>query len=317
LANGVGRAVVDAVDTAAVLPSPIAQTIDLLGDRLTVSILREAFVDHVRRFSQWIDLTGAPPAVLTTRLGALVEAGLMVREPRSAGVDRHDYLLTELGMATWEFLVSIWSWQREWSPEGALQPELVHVDCGHRGPPELMCRHCSRTVKRRDTYLEMDPSSLVLAGRSSRRRSTRNTPELPRADLQFTEVMEAIGDRWSALVTGLALSGVSRFGEFQSILKISPTTLTERLMRLTSVQMLTRGVGEREYALTPRGRALFPIFAFQIAWTQLAHPEADGLGLVLHHRNCDAPSLVPALRCRGCERVLTRTSVHFEASPFA
>jgi DNA-binding HxlR family transcriptional regulator len=306
------KAVVDAVAVRAVSQSPIAQTIDLLGDRLTVSILREAFVDHVRRFSRWIDLTGAPPAVLTTRLAALVEAGLMMREPRSAGVDRYDYLLTELGLATWEFLVSIWSWQREWSPEGSLQPELVHLDCGHRGPPELMCRHCLRTVKRRDTYLEMDPSSLVLAARSSRRRSTRNTSELPRADLQFTEVMEAIGDRWSALVTGLALSGVSRFGEFQSILKISPTTLAERLMRLTSVQMLTRGDCGREYALTPRGEALFPIFAFQIAWTKLAHPDADELGLVLHHRNCDVPSLVPALRCRGCDREVTRTSVLFE-----
>jgi DNA-binding HxlR family transcriptional regulator len=161
----------------------------------------------------------------------------------------------------------------------------------------------------------MDPSSLVLAGSSSRRRSTRNTPELPRADLQFAEVMEAIGDRWSALVTGLALSGVSRFGEFQSILTISPTTLTERLTRLTSVQMLMRGDGEREYALTPRGRALFPIFAFQIAWTRLAHPDTEGLGLVLYHRNCDTPSLLPALRCRGCERVMTRTSVHFETYP--
>jgi DNA-binding HxlR family transcriptional regulator len=313
--TSVVKAVVDAASTAAGSPSPIAQTIDLLGDRLTVSILREAFVDHVRRFSQWIDLTGAPPAVLTSRLNALVEAGLMVREPRSAGLDRHDYLLTDLGLATWEFLVSVWSWQREWSPEGSLQPELVHLDCGHRGPPELMCRHCSRTIKLRDTYLEMDPSSLVVAGRSGRRRSTRKTAELPRADLQFTEVMEAIGDRWSALVTGLALSGVSRFGEFQSILKISPTTLTERLMRLTSVQMLTRGSGEREYALTPRGRALFPIFAFQLAWTDLAHPNTDGLGLVVRHRDCDSPSLAPAFRCRGCDRVMTRTSLHFEATP--
>lgn len=308
------KAVIDAIGTTTVSSSPIAQTIDLLGDRLTVSILREAFVDHTRRFSQWIDLTGAPPAVLTTRLSALIDAGLMVREPRSAAIDRYDYLLTELGLSTWEFLVSIWSWQREWSPEGSLQPELVHVDCGHRGPPELMCRHCSRTAKRRDAYLEMDPGSLVLAGSGGRRRSTRNTPELPRADLQFTEVMEAIGDRWSALVTGLALSGVSRFGEFQSILKISPSTLAERLMRLTSVAVLARREGEREYALTARGRALFPIFAFQIAWTQLAHPDTDGLGLVLRHHNCDGPSLLPALRCRGCERAMTRTSVYFEAS---
>ncbi|WP_430334258.1 winged helix-turn-helix transcriptional regulator [Rhodococcus sp. ACT016] len=295
-------------------PSPVAQTIDLLGDRLTVAVLREAFVDHVRRFSQWIDRTGAPPAILTARLNALVDAGLMERHPQTHGGDRHDYLLTDLGLATWDFLVSVWSWQREWSPHGALQPEMVHVDCGHRGPPALVCGNCDRIVGPRDARLEMDPESLVLAARSGRRRSKRNSPPMSRADLQFTEVMEAIGDRWSALVTGLALSGVRRFSEFQTILKISPTTLTERLARLTAAQILTRsesGSG-REYVLTPRGRGLFSIFAFLLKWTHLAHPEVPELGPKLRHVDCGS-WLEPSLRCRGCDAVLERTSVLFEA----
>lgn len=299
---------------AVVAPSPVAQTIDLLGDRLTVAILRDAFVDHIRRFSQWIDRTGAPPAVLSSRLNALVDAGLMERRPQSGGHERHDYMLTELGLATWEFLVSVWSWQREWSAEGLLQPEMVHVDCGHRGPPELVCRRCGVTVKPQDARLEMDRDSLILVARGSRRRSTRNSPALSRADLQFTEVMEAIGDRWSALVTGLALSGVRRFGEFQSILNISPTTLTERLARLSDVRILTRGEGGREYVLTPRGRALFPIFAFLLAWTLTAHPglSAEQLGPKLRHEGC-GNWLEPALRCRGCDAHLQRTSVVFES----
>ncbi len=306
-------AVVDEAGTA-VAPSPVAQTIDLLGDRLTVAVLRDAFVDHVRRFSQWIDRTGAPPAVLSSRLNALVDAGLMERRPQSGGHERHDYMLTDLGLSTWEFLVSVWSWQREWSADGLLQPEMVHVDCGHRGPPELVCGHCGEAVKPRDARLEMDRDSLVLVARSSRRRSTRNSPALSRADLQFTEVMEAIGDRWSALVTGLALSGVRRFGEFQSILKISPTTLTERLARLSDVQILTRGEGGRDYVLTPRGRALFPIFAFLLAWTLTAHPgvSAEQLGPKLRHDGC-GNLLRPALRCRGCDVDLQRTTVVFES----
>ncbi|MDH6281825.1 winged helix-turn-helix transcriptional regulator [Prescottella agglutinans] len=298
----------------AVAPSPVAQTIDLLGDRLTVAVLRDAFVDHVRRFSQWIDRSGAPPAVLSSRLNALVDAGLMERRPQSGGHERHDYMLTDLGLATWEFLVSVWSWQREWSADGLLQPEMVHVDCGHRGPPELVCRHCGETVRPRDARLEMDRDSLGLVARGSRRRSTRNSPALSRADLQFTEVMEAIGDRWSALVTGLALSGVRRFGEFQSILKISPTTLTERLARLSDVQILARSEGGREYVLTPRGRALFPIFAFLLAWTLTAHPgvSPEQLGPKLRHDGC-GNWLQPALRCRGCDVDLQRTSVIFES----
>ncbi|MBF6182177.1 helix-turn-helix transcriptional regulator [Nocardia otitidiscaviarum] len=278
-----------------------------------MAILRDAFVDHVRRFSDWLDRTGAPPAILTSRLNALVDAGLMRRSPRSGGYDRNDYLLTDLGLATWELLVSIWTWQREWSAAGLLQPELVHAPCGHRGPPELVCRPCGRMVKARDVRVELDPAALVATGKGWRR-SSRSTPPLSRADLQFTEVMEAIGDRWSALVTGLALSGVRRFGEFRSILEISPTTLADRLARLSEARMITRGEGDREYSMTPRGRALFPIFAFQLAWSQRAHPDVppEQLGPCLYHDAC-GNQFAPALHCRGCDATLERTSVHFEA----
>lgn len=300
-------------DDVAAQPSPVARTIDLLGDRLTVAILRDAFVDHIRRFSQWIERTGAPPAVLSSRLNTLVDAGLMERRPQEGAYDRHDYLLTDLGLATWEFLVSVWTWQREWSADGLLQPELVHAGCGHRGPPELVCRVCGQRVGARDVSLEVNADSLVVAARGSRRRSTRSAPALSRADLQFTVVMEAIGDRWSALVTGFALSGVRRFSEFQSLLKVSPTTLTERLTRLCEVQVLRREEGGREYVLTPRGRALFPIFACQLAWTKVAHPDVpvEQLGPRLHHTACGS-SLEPGLCCRGCGAILERTTVVFE-----
>ncbi|MGC0362231.1 DNA-binding HxlR family transcriptional regulator [Rhodococcus sp. 27YEA15] len=294
-------------------PSPIATTIDLLGDRLTVAILRDAFVDRIHRFGEWIDRTGAPPAVLSARLVALTESGLMERRPQLGGYDRHDYVLTGLGLATWEFLVSVWTWQREWSVDGLLQPEMVHVDCGRRGPPEMVCGHCRSKVRTQDARLEVNPDLLVTATGGSRRRSTRSSPALSRADLQFTEVMEAIGDRWSAMVTGLSLSGVRRFGEFQSVLRISPTTLTERLTRLCEAKILTRIEGGREYALTPRGRALFPIFAFLLAWTQTAHPDVppELLGPRLRHHDCGA-WLEPTLSCRGCDTVLDRTSIAFE-----
>lgn len=294
-------------------PSPAARTIDLLGDRLTIVILRYAFVDHVRRFSQWIELTDAPPAVLTSRLNTLVDAGLMERRPQDSAYDRQDYILTELGLATWQFLVSVWTWQREWSAEGLLQPELVHPHCGHRGPPEFACRACGRRVRSRDTELVVNADALVVAVRGTRRRSTRSAPGLDRADLQFTVVMEAIGDRWSALVTGFALAGVRRFSAFQSLLKISPTTLTERLTRLCAAQVLRREPSGGEYMLTPRGRALFPIFACQLAWTKAAYPDVpdDRLGPRLRHTEC-ASWLEPALRCRGCDAVLERTDIAFE-----
>ncbi|PXX60910.1 HxlR family transcriptional regulator [Nocardia tenerifensis] len=290
---------------------PVAATFDLLGDRLTLTILRHAFVNHTRRFNQWIERTGAPPAVLTARLAALVDAGVFVRVPQAGAPDRFDYRLTDLGLATWEILVSVWGWQREWTAEGALHPDLVHGACGHRGPPVLMCRGCGRTVTPRDTEVELGDDALWRFTSGGRRRA--RAPVSDRADMRFDEVMAAIGDRWSATVTGLALAGMRRFTAFRTAMNMSPTTLTERLSRLCDAEILCRsgeGAG-REYRLTPRGRALFGIFAFLLAWSELAHPEAPESGLLIRHRKCGAP-LRPALRCRGCDTHLARTDVRFE-----
>lgn len=295
--------------------SPVLRTIDLLGDRVTLAILRDAFVDRIHRFSDWEQRTGAPPAVLSSRLQTLVNEGLMDRVPRSDGHDRSDYLLTELGLDTWQLLVAIWGWLREWSPAGWYQPELVHNGCGHRGVPEVICLGCGAPVRGSNAQLIGDVDSLALRTGANRRRSTR-TPPLSRADLQFTEVMEAIGDRWSALVTGLALSGVRRFRDFRAVLGISPTTLTERLTRLTAAGIVEKVDDGREYRLTPRGRALFGIFAFQIDWAGRAFPDTEP-EMVLSHLGCASTRLDPGLRCRGCGEVLSRADVRFDRAPGA
>ncbi|MEG8182008.1 helix-turn-helix transcriptional regulator [Nocardia terpenica] len=295
-------------DDARAAPNPVAATFDLLGDRLTLTILRHAFADHARRFGQWSAHTGAPPAVLSARLTALVDAGVLTRTPQSGTGERFEYRLTELGLATWEILVCVWAWQREWTTEGALLPELVHPGCGHRGPPTLGCRGCGRTVTTRDTTVELAPDTLwrLTSGR-------RRSPTPARSGGGFGEIMEAIGDRWSAVVTGLALAGVRRFGEFRAALHISPTTLTERLSRLCAAGILYRADGPgREYRLTPRGRALFGVFAFLLAWAERAHPDGPESGLRIRHRDCGA-ALTPALHCRGCDTTLERTAVRFEA----
>ncbi|MFI6870210.1 winged helix-turn-helix transcriptional regulator [Nocardia sp. NPDC050406] len=294
------------------MTNPVAATFDLLGDRLTLTILRHAFTHRARRFNQWMEWTGAPPAMLAARLNALVDGGVLIRVPREGGAERYEYRLTELGLATWEILVCVWAWQREWTAEGAVLPELVHGECGHRGPPMIMCRGCGRTVTTHETAVELSQDALWHIA-SGRRRSSR-AGGAGRDEVRFEEVMQAIGDRWSASVTGLALAGVRRFGEFREALRMSPTTLTERLSRLCEAGMLRRDEDSAEYRLTPRGRGLFGVFAFLLAWSELAHPEVDESGLRIRHLDC-GEVLAPALRCRGCEARLGRTEVRFEPLP--
>lgn len=300
-------------DRGGTTANPVAATLDLLGDRLTLALLGHAFVSGTTRFNQWLERTGAPSSVLAGRLNSLVDAGVLQRSPQPSTPERHEYLLTDLGVSTWQILVCIWGWQREWTPEGAWQPDLVHAACGHRGPAVVMCRTCGCTVTGHDTDIEMDAAAIWTVTSGARRRSTRSrSRDASGTDMQFNAVMEAIGDRWSGAITGLALAGARRFGEFRSALDISPTTLTDRLTRLTTARILEHPEGtDRAYRLTPRGRALFGVFVFLIWWSTQAYPAVPG-PLQIRHRKCGS-ILIPALQCRGCDAPLDRATAHIEA----
>ena len=58
----------------------IAQSLEILGERWTLLILRDAFLD-VRRFDDFVQRLGIARNVLTNRLDTLVDAGLLRRQP--------------------------------------------------------------------------------------------------------------------------------------------------------------------------------------------------------------------------------------------
>ena len=108
--------------------------------------------------------------MLTARLNALVEAGLMERRPQQDGGDRHDYhLLTELGMATWEILASVWGSAARVVPGGAA---ATRVGAHRLRPPGATGVDVPALRRRRGhagRATELDPESLVLVARSGRR----------------------------------------------------------------------------------------------------------------------------------------------------
>lgn len=89
------------------LNCPIAKSLDLMGDRWTILILRDLFIHGTRRYVELRDgLTGIPPTLLSNRLKDLVEAGLIqhVDAPKNG---RIAYELTERGKETKPILVSL------------------------------------------------------------------------------------------------------------------------------------------------------------------------------------------------------------------
>src|ERR1700733_14410634 len=76
----------------------VARTLELVGDRWTLLILREIFYGN-HRFEAFHQNLGIANALLTKRLKTLVDAGILgqelYREPGSR--KRYEYVLTESG----------------------------------------------------------------------------------------------------------------------------------------------------------------------------------------------------------------------------
>jgi DNA-binding HxlR family transcriptional regulator len=77
---------------------PIARTLDIIGERWTILILRDLVVDGPRRFQDFErSLTGISPNTLSTRLKRLEESGIVERRFYEQHPPRAEYVLTEQG----------------------------------------------------------------------------------------------------------------------------------------------------------------------------------------------------------------------------
>jgi DNA-binding HxlR family transcriptional regulator len=290
-------------------PSSIGRAVQLLGDRWTLLILRDAFLHGRRRFGQWRVALGVPDSVLAARLRDLVESGVFERVPYRSAPPRKEYRLTEAGLDLWRILIAIWAWERRWAEQPADLPALLHLDCGETTSPVLGCGACGAAVGAGDVVPEVGPGgSLYLTAppRFRRRSSKESEPTDPQ--LLYPETMAILGDRWSGVVLALAFMGVRRFVDFGSAAGASPTVLSDRLANLTDAGVLRRGNGA-EYRMTEKGVDFFPVMALVIDWAE--RWMGDGQQPALRLMHCDAP-LAPELRCDRCGGALERRSVRFD-----
>lgn len=86
----------------------LAQTLNVIGDRWTLLILRDAFFG-IKRFSHFTKNLEIAKNILTARLNFLVEEGIM--EKRQSNETAHlEYVLTDAGRALQPILLSMTHW---------------------------------------------------------------------------------------------------------------------------------------------------------------------------------------------------------------
>jgi DNA-binding HxlR family transcriptional regulator len=99
---------------------PVARALDAIGDWWSMLIIREALFG-VSRFSEFQKKLGLAKNILTVRLRALVDQGILKTAPASDGSAYQEYLLTPKGRGVFPILVAL----RQWSEEFDEHPEEI------------------------------------------------------------------------------------------------------------------------------------------------------------------------------------------------
>jgi DNA-binding HxlR family transcriptional regulator len=132
----------------------VANTAELVGDRWTVLILRDAFLG-VRRFDDFQRDLGIARNVLTDRLTKLVETGVFSTDLYEDHPPRFEYRLTAKGRDLFDVLVAMWRWGDKWNPPGDdFLRVLVHLDCGAITQGIVRCVSCNGELNPRNTRVE-------------------------------------------------------------------------------------------------------------------------------------------------------------------
>jgi DNA-binding HxlR family transcriptional regulator len=153
-------------------PCPIGRAGDLLGDRWTLLILRDATAG-ITRFDRFKENLGIADNILAARLRRLVEAGVLVKLPyRDGNRTRHEYLLTQAGAELLPLLRALADWgTRYTAPATELAPaapmQMLHAGCGGKVNVAGVCGSCGLPVPRAEElwlrpWRSPDPTPVAL-----------------------------------------------------------------------------------------------------------------------------------------------------------
>lgn len=139
----------------------IGRTMEILGERWTLVVLREVF-SGIRRFDDMRERTNIPRQVLTNRLHRLVTAGVLRRSPyQEPGARvREEYRLTTKGLDLYPILLAVRAWGDRYlaDPEGPPM-ETLHKDCGAQVNVVLRCDEGHDVPSARDAVPRPGPSA--------------------------------------------------------------------------------------------------------------------------------------------------------------
>lgn len=130
------------------LPCNIAQSLNIIGDKWTLLILRQLMLGHDTYKEIQDNLAGIPSNLLSDRLRCLETEELITTNLYQPHPPRYRYLLTESGKDLSDVFNSIILWGEKHLQKCPKQ--LVHSACGHKIELQYYCSDCGKVIDGND-----------------------------------------------------------------------------------------------------------------------------------------------------------------------
>ena len=130
----------------------LPQALEVMGERWSFMILRASF-NGLHHFEEFLSELGIARNILSSRLGKLVEHGILAREPCADDRRKIEYRLTAKGFDLLPAMLSLRQWGQKYGAEMVENPVLV--DARDRQPiaPIAIRSHDGRILKLDDLAL--------------------------------------------------------------------------------------------------------------------------------------------------------------------
>ncbi len=139
----------------------IARTLELVGERWSLLILRDAFLG-LRRFEQFQHSLGIARNVLSDRLTRLVDVGILERVRYQERPERYDYRLTETGRDLSTAVLALMHWGDRHVAENGPPRIAEHDGCGGLVEERLVCSECGAELTPDDVHIRRGPGHRTL-----------------------------------------------------------------------------------------------------------------------------------------------------------
>lgn len=134
----------------------MARTLETIGERWTLLILRDAF-HGARRFDDFQKSLGIARNVLTARLKMLVDEGILERRLYQERPERFEYRLTPKGIDLWPVLFTLMKFGDKHYPEQEKLVRVEHRACGTEVDSHMRCPKCDVLLEARDVVAKRQP----------------------------------------------------------------------------------------------------------------------------------------------------------------